>query len=63
MNGVLTQYAVYLNDSLKNNTLETTVLVSGLQPYVFYQLRVAACTKVGCINSSVIYFRSLQDGR
>lgn len=61
MNGVLTQYAVYLNDSLKNNTLETTVLVSGLQPYVFYQLRVAACTKVGCINSSVIYFRSLQD--
>ena len=52
----------YLNGTFINETLSQTVMIYDLTPFTQYELHVAACTNVGCVNSSALIFRTLQDG-
>lgn len=65
-NGIILHYILY-----RNNTYRTTVAnnvtrwrVTGLEPFTTYVFSVAACTVVGCSNSSLSRpVRTLEDGK
>lgn len=63
-NGVIIKNIVYVNHTIANITTDESsqVLLTGLAPYTLYTVHIAACTKVGCTNSSGVLFRTLQDG-
>ena len=64
-NGVIVHYILYRNNTyrttLANNV--TRLRVTGLEPFTIYVFSVAACTVVGCSNSSLsLPVRTLEDG-
>jgi hypothetical protein len=46
-NGTLLFYYVYKDDALIEQTLETMIIISGLQPSTVYNIQVCACTSKG----------------
>ena len=61
-NGIILKYLVYFDAILRNETKFTVVQICGLQPYTSYQVHVAACTKVGCVNSTATSFATYEEG-
>ena len=61
-NGNIIRYLAYFDAVLRNETKFTVVQIYGLQPYTSYQVHVAACTKVGCVNSTAISFSTYEEG-
>ena len=61
-NGIIIKYLVYFDAILRNETKFTVVQIYGLQPYTSYQVHVAACTKVGCVNSTATSFATYEEG-
>ena len=61
-NGIIIKYLVYFDVILRNETKFTVVQIYGLQPYTSYQVHVAACTKVGCVNSTATSFATYEEG-
>ena len=63
-NGIITEYKIYLNNTLINTTRgdEREIAIANLKPYADYVLYFEACTSVGCTNSPRVEFRTLQDG-
>ena len=47
-NGNITSYAVVVNGTEYNTGLNRTKLISGLNPFTVYSVRVEACTAKGC---------------
>ena len=64
-NGIVTEYKIYLNNTLINTTRgdEREIEIANLTPYADYQLYFKACTVIGCTNSPHVKFRTIQDGR
>ena len=68
-NGVITSYTITLFEISTNstqlfsqNSLYTTLIISGLHPYYDYSISVAAYT-VGVGPASITTVRTLQDGK
>jgi len=51
-NGRITLYRLLLNATSVYSGLTTTQLITGLNPYVWYEFVVSACTSVGCTRSA-----------
>ena len=64
-NGIILEYILYRNNTYRTKVAHniTRLRVTGLEPFTIYVFSVAACTVVGCSNSSLsLPVRTLEDG-
>ncbi|XP_069464673.1 usherin [Ambystoma mexicanum] len=59
-NGVITQYLLYMNETLVYVGNETEYNISDLAVYSEQQFRLTACTVIGCTNNSVVTVHTAQ---